>query len=109
MEIVPSAKKDGILVFYQGYLYRKDREFVTTISWRCTVKGCKGRLSTNRDLDQEPTVRGDHLHAPDPARAEVKKVQATVCDRALSSLDPPRRIIQDQAGTLSQEAAVNIR
>ena len=68
MEFVESLKNGGKLVSYNGYLYRRDKEYKTTINWRCTEKGCKGRLITSAvsSTDEIPCVRGEHCHLPNP-------------------------------------------
>lgn len=111
MEIIDSLKKDGKLISFDGYLYRKDRICTTTINWRCTVKGCKGRLITSSAPNEGdvPDVTGQHCHIPNPARAAVKQLHSRITERAVRTQDPPRRIIQDEVQTLPREAAASIR
>lgn len=102
---------------YQGYIYRKDHVKGNTINWRCSVRDCKGRLVTPLmdlqpgpvDDDVEPVRKGDHLHAPDPARVEVKKLHGVVKERAVTSEEPPRRIVQDAVAGIGEEAATKVR
>ena len=112
MEFVESLVKEGQLVSFGGYLYRKDKTNKTTINWRCAVKACKGRLTTTinaKNGDVPTRVGGEHVHAPDPARIEVKKVQSRVTEKAVNTQEPPRRIIADEIQPLSQEAASRLR
>lgn len=112
MEFVESLVKEGQLVSYGGYLYRKDKPNKTTINWRCAVKACKGRLTTVKHAENGdvPTrVGGEHLHAPDPARIEVKKVHSRVTEKAVNTQEPPRRIIAAEIQPLSQEAISQLR
>jgi hypothetical protein len=107
MDLIPSLKKDGKLAAFNGFLYREDKVFTKTISWRCTQAGCKGRLGTG--VDMEPVERGAHSHPPDPARIDKKRVHVTVSTEAERSHDPPRRIVQDAVQNLTEEAAVKVR
>ena len=77
---LPSLKKEGNLISFRGYLYRKGKKHTSTINWRCTVRACKGRLITNREPSDGdvPVERGEHAHLPNPARVEVKKLQCRV-------------------------------
>jgi len=110
MEVIPNAR-GGSLIGFDGYLYRKDREAKHHISWRCARPGCKARLTSPLSpAGLEPSsLHGDHCHAPDPAKVEVKKLQARVREKAAGISDPPRRIIADEVGDLSQEAAAQVR
>ena len=112
MEFIKSLVEDGQMVSYKGYLYRKDKTNKATINWRCSVKSCKGRLTTtiNANNDDVPTrVSGEHFHAPDPARIEVKKVNARVTEKAVNTHKPLRRIIADEIQPLNQKAASQLR
>ena len=99
-----------------GFLYRKDKAKLNTVNWRCSVHSCKGRLITPI-LDPRPEVqedinpieKGEHNHPPDPAGITVKKLQDRVKTAAVTTNDPPRRIVQDAIGTVGEEAAVKVR
>ena len=43
MDVIVSNRGKNKLA-YNGFIYRKDKATQTTITWRCEVKGCKGRL-----------------------------------------------------------------
>ena len=91
MEFVDSLKSNGKLVSFNGRLYRKDKEHKNTINWRCTVKGCKGRLITSAvsSVEDIPCVRREHCHLPDPSKVEVKKLHSRLIEKALSTTDAP--------------------
>lgn len=116
MEKIASGR-GGVLLVHRGFVYRKDKVKGNTINWRCSVRDCKGRLVTPLlDLqpgpvedDVEPVQKEEHLHAPNPARVEVKKLQETVKERALASQEPPRRIVQDAVAGIGEEAATQVR
>ena len=36
-------------ICYNGFIYRKDKATLSTITWRCEVANCKGRLKTVLD------------------------------------------------------------
>lgn len=93
-------------------MYRKDKTYEDHINWRCRTKGCNGRLTTTaspQDGEVPTKIRGDHLHPPQPADAEVAKLQNRIVEKAMGTRDPPRRIIADEVVHLSQEAAVQVR
>lgn len=112
MELVESLRRGGKMVSYAGYPYQKDKKHQSTTNWRFSVKACEGHLITlnNAAEDSEPTVRGELSHVPDPARINVKKLHSQVSHKAVSTQEPPRRIIKDEitASQLSTEAAVKI-
>ena len=88
MEFIKSHVKDGQMVLYKGYFFRKDKTDKATINRRCAVKSCKGRLTAtiNAENDDVPArVSGEHFHAPYPACIEVKKVHARVTEKAVNT------------------------
>ena len=113
MEIVKS-KKGRHIVAWQGYLYRKDKEKINSVNWRCTKVRCPGRLTTRlayetQDTEEEPPVAtGNHTHPPNPVEVAVRQIQTTIKDRAVETNDPPRRIVQDALEAASEEVAVAV-
>lgn len=43
------SQKGGNILYYDGYIYRKNKVHSTSVSWRCTKKECKGRVIVNDD------------------------------------------------------------
>ena len=78
---------------YQGYRYRIDRRNADrSISWRCVVKSCAGRI-----MQLENTiinVISEHNHASNPAKIIIEKVKAKVRARAIHGIEKPRQIMQ---------------
>lgn len=109
MEILVSSRGQNKLG-YNGFIYRKDKATQTTISWLCEVKGCKGRLSTTLEYerDRNCTERGEHSHAPQPAKVSEEIVKGKISKAAEASHDPPRRILQDAIASLPDEVAARI-
>ena len=109
MEILVSSRGKNKLG-YNGFIYRKDKDTQTTISWRCEVKGCKGRLSTTLEYerDRNCTERGEHFHAPEPAEVSEEVVKGKMYKAAETSHDAPRRILQDAIAGLPDEVAARI-
>ena len=110
MEVLKSTKgKDKIA--YRGFVYRRDHKSQTRISWRCERKECKGRLATpllyEEDLD-DAVERGEHSHPPDVAGIELAKVKDGMLAQASTTNDPPRRILEDNIGGVSEETAARI-
>ena len=69
MEVYTSHKGNDKIAF-NGYSYRRDKINKTTVSWRCDLKCCKGRLTTPLDYTQSlrGVETGEHVHAPNPAK-----------------------------------------
>lgn len=109
MEIIVSNRGQNKIA-YNGFIYRKDKATQTTIAWRCEVKGCKGRLSTSLEYekDRNCTDKGEHFHAPDPVKVGMDKVKEKVCKTAVTTHDPPRRILQDAIAGVPNELAAKI-
>ena len=109
MDIIVSSRGKNKLA-YNGFIYRKDKATQTTISWRCEVKGCKGRLNTTLEYerDRNCTERGEHWHTPQPIKVSEEIVKGKICKAAEESHDPPRRILQDAIGGIPDEVAAKI-
>ncbi|XP_068240170.1 uncharacterized protein [Palaemon carinicauda] len=109
MDIILSSrgKKE---IAYKGYIYKKDKDTQTTISWRCKVKGCKGRLSTTLEYesDRNCSEKGEHSHAPDVVKVGEEMVKKKSLKAGATTHDPPRRLLQDANAGLSDELAAKI-
>ena len=91
---------------YRGFAYRLDRTLKSGIkSFRCVNRDCKGRIHVEGDVT---TVREQHNHVPDPAGMEVKHLQSEVRQRATTSHDTPRLIIQESQANLTDEAVAKM-
>ena len=53
-------------------------------------------------------MREQHNHVPDPAGMEVKHLQKEVRQRATTSHDTPRLIIQESQANLTDEAVAKM-
>ena len=109
MELTKS-KRGATKIAFNGYSYRLDKRHEGTISWRCDVKGCKGRLTTtthyaNGDI---PTERGEHSHGPDPVNAKLSALRTRVLDAAANSHEPPRLLIQNVLSSATDEVAARV-
>lgn len=100
-----TSERGGSIFLHNGYRYRVDRKHVSSTSWRCTERGCKGRLVTSGD---STSVRTEHLHAPDPARNEAYVVKAKIRESARATEERPRAIITAAARNITCEAAVHL-
>ena len=67
---------------YQDYRYRNDRKNADrSISWRCVVKSCAGRI---KQLENKIiNVISEHNHAPNPAKIVTEKVKAEIREQTL--------------------------
>ena len=91
MEIL-KAKKNNELLAFDAYAYFNYRILTdTSISWRCVLSKCDGRL---RDwLDDQSECTNDHNHSPDPADLEKRKIRAALKTRAVVADEPSRQTI----------------
>ena len=99
------------MVGHNGYTYRKDSSNITSVNWRCSVRGCKGRLSTPVNYsgpDITPVEKGTHNHAPNPAKVGASAAVSRLKRAAVESHVPPRRIISGTVVALNDEEIVNL-
>ncbi|CAF2250032.1 unnamed protein product [Rotaria magnacalcarata] len=89
MSIVKSSKnKDQLLL--DGFRYRRDRKSQTI--WRCCRNDCGGRAS----FDGAIYIKvNDHIHAPNPEETIATEYKSKIVNSAITSHDPPRRIIHE--------------
>lgn len=109
MEVLKSRySNDKILFNY--YIYRRDRVNKTTINWRCAQDKCKGRISTSLDYRNGaiPDVKHDHNHPANPADVQKQKSIAQMKERATATDAPPRRLVGEMMGDLTDEVLTNL-
>jgi FLYWCH zinc finger domain len=89
MSIVKSSKgKDQLLL--DGFRYRHANKSQTT--WRCVKNNCAGRITFD---DTQYIKLTDHIHAPNPDDIIAAEFKSKMIERAITSHDPPRRIIHE--------------
>jgi hypothetical protein len=97
VSIVKSSKgKDQLLL--DGYRYRRADKSEST--WRCDKSKCAGRITSDGALYKKLT---DHNHVPNPEEMIAAEFKSRIIERAMTSNDPPRRIINEagvKAGTM---------
>ena len=104
LKFVESQKGKKMLI-YQHFRYRFDYLLATNgaKSWRCVNcnAGCKGRITTLGDsvLTSDTT----HNHPEEPAENEAFEIRACIRERAVSTFEPPRQILQRCENHASQE------
>ena len=82
MEILMTNKNNEMLV-YDAYAYFEHRILTdTSISWRCVLSKCNGRVRTFQD---NVTIINEHSHFPDPADIEKRKFRTALKTRAVVS------------------------
>jgi hypothetical protein len=60
--ITTSRGKEGILI--DGFKYRVDKKFQTSVLWRCTVRTCKARCKTDAGMEEITGQPNEHNHDP---------------------------------------------
>ena len=105
MEILMTNKNNEMLV-YDAYAYFKHRILTdTSISWRCVLSKCNGRVRTFQD---NVTIINEHSHFPDPADIEKRKFRTALKTRAVVSDEPPRQTILSVQRDINRETAAVI-
>ena len=61
MEFIPS-QKGKLLLVYEGYLYKKDRNREEKTYWKCTDDECRGRAVTTGVPPDAEECRVTKLH-----------------------------------------------
>ena len=88
MEILMTIKNNEKLVYDAYFKHRILTD--TSISWRCVLSKCNGRVRTFQD---NVTIINDHSHYPDPADIEKRKFRTALKTRAVVADEPPRQTI----------------
>ncbi|XP_017778849.1 PREDICTED: protein bric-a-brac 1-like isoform X4 [Nicrophorus vespilloides] len=106
MERTLSQKRKEHLL-HDGYRLRKDRLMADgSTAWRCSRKGCPGRVKVSpHDV---VIVTSEHNHASDRDQNEAMKIVAEIRRRAVTTVDNPREIIQKSAATAPLEVASHL-
>ena len=93
-----SSIRGGQKAMYKGYLYNKDRTNSSIIHWRCVMRKCKGRLSSNGLL-----VINEVAHCHEPNNDAVKSVlfNSNLVKSASLSQSPTAIILSDVLRTTS--------
>jgi len=106
MEFITSQKNGKILI-YNGFRYRRDKRHLKSTSWRCTYKGCKGRVITTSDVKAREST--EHNHAPNIGQINAALVKNKIKKLAQTTTEKPRNIIQESTSqVLSAETAVHL-
>ncbi|CAF1001416.1 unnamed protein product [Didymodactylos carnosus] len=88
MEIaIPTIDKDQLL---DGFRYRRANK--SQVTWRCVKNNCSGRVTFDGTQYIKLT---DHSHAPNPDEIIAAEFNSKISERAITSHDPPRRIINE--------------
>ena len=102
MEYSFSSQNGKTINVYKGYGYRCVRTLKNgTKSYRCVHKSCSARAHEQNEVVE---IKSEHNHVPDPGAYEARKSISAIKERATTSRDTPRFIIQTEQATLSSEA-----
>ena len=91
-------------ILLNGICYRLDSELRNKKeSQRCTQDTCRGRMHVNGSSQEEIIT---HTNVPQSAASAMKKMVSNLRERASSSNDVPRRIIQESQVSLPDETTI---
>ena len=99
------TQRGGQKLLFNGYAYRTDKTGIDKKTWRCEKSSCKGRAWSMNDEVTETTA---HNHAPDPERLFALKTMSELVDKAGTSNEAPRHLIQTSMSTLPLSAASHL-
>ena len=102
LEFVKS-QRGKLRLKHEVYLYCLLREKEGLKTWSCDKRQCKAIATTFED--NVFTTR-EHLHEPDMKHSEQLKVLEKMEEKAATSNEQPRKIVQDTTATNTRECAV---
>ncbi|CAG0912596.1 unnamed protein product [Notodromas monacha] len=111
MEIM-KTQKGYYKLAYKGYVYRKHKNYVDRVSWRCEQRNCKGRATTPMDFEEYQgrdvvTVTQLHSHPASAVRVEVLMARTKALNAATGD-QAPEEIVANAVAGLSEEALSEI-
>ncbi|XP_037049634.1 uncharacterized protein LOC119083925 [Bradysia coprophila] len=107
LEIVRN-QKGGEVALHKGYEYTKNGKSTETQYWRCTqysMTRCPGRMNSV-GINVKKVL--DHSHAPDVRKGNVRKVLENIRNRALSTTEPPRKILRNITCSIGRVSSVEL-
>ena len=75
IEYIQSQRGQKLLIF-EGYIYTKHSDKVTSMRWRCQLRSCKGLIVV--DLEDKILSFLEHDHPANMAKIEVLKVKNNI-------------------------------
>ena len=87
---------------FNGFCYVKDKPYLKKIYWRCEIRTCTKRVTTeNKEVIRKV---GHSLHGPDSSGVEIKKSISRIKKVASETFEPPSGIInRELSQNLPQE------
>jgi hypothetical protein len=77
--VVSETNKGKKALLYEGFSYRINLVLKSEdISWRCTKRGCKAKLRTDKDMKMVISGKLDHTHEVDERKRERNEVRLSV-------------------------------
>jgi hypothetical protein len=81
------TSKGNKSLLYDGFAFRIDRVLKSgDISWRCTVKNCKGRVKTDEHSSAIINGNYNHTHESDSRKIQKQIIRAVVKRKAASDI-----------------------
>ena len=92
-------------LIHDGYTYRIDRILKSSeISWRCTVKTCKGRLRTDDSCTTIISGTSIHSHDIESKKVEFQAIRASVKRKAFDDISTrPMKIVRSELQCVDDE------
>ena len=71
--VVSETNKGKKALLYEGFTYRIGFVLKSEDIWRCTKRGCKAKLRTDKDIKMVISGKLDHTHEVDERKLELSK------------------------------------
>ena len=90
------TKRDAPKLLHGGFSYSTDKTVNDQIYWRCEKRDhCRGRMITNFCCTEIKKMPYNHSHPPDAIRTVAIKTVAAIKERASTSEEPTRSVINN--------------
>lgn len=90
------SNKGKPLLVANNYLFKVNKTTATTKYWICTNSGCSAKIHTDLN-NQLIKTTGDHNHAPEKEKIEVREFREKVKQRAINETTPIPRIYDEES------------
>lgn len=95
MEECPGQRDGSTIYYYEGHMYRKNRSTETSTYFRCSVRGCFGRVIQKHRLGTVQAV-SPHNHESTPERHKMRRFLASMQRRVNREDRPVREIYEEE-------------
>ncbi|KAK3918643.1 Disease resistance protein RRS1B [Frankliniella fusca] len=96
MEECPGQRDGSTIYYYDGHMYRRNRATESSTYYRCSVRGCFGRVIQKHNLGVIIQV-SPHNHPADQDKHSLRRFLAAIQRRVSTETAPIFNIYQEEA------------